>query len=95
MAGEDVTTIKRTFLLLDDRHRGGFGSLGPLLRGFGLSLGWGQGCQGADKGRVVIVSSVSGGGGSRGWLGEPDPWYPNILSIISRGDERMTLRLCA
>lgn len=42
MAGKDVTTMEKTFLLLDHRHRGGFCSLGPLLRGFGLSAGWGQ-----------------------------------------------------
>ena len=75
--------MEKTFLLLDDHHRGGFGSLGPLLCGPGLSVGWDQGRQGADKGRVMVVSSVSGGGGSRGWLGEPVSWCPKTLSITS------------
>ena len=70
MAGKDCTTVEKTLLLLDDRHRGELGSFGPLLRRFGLSVGWGQRNQGADKGRVMVVSSTSRGGGSRGWLGE-------------------------
>ena len=75
--------MEKTFLLLDDRHRGGFDSLSPLLRGSGLSVGWGQEYQGADKGRVMVVSSVSRGGGRRGWLGEPGSYCQDTLSIIS------------
>ena len=59
MAGKDVTTIEKMLLLHDDRHRGELGSFAPLLRRIGLSVGWGQRNQGADKGRVMVVSSTS------------------------------------
>ena len=49
----------------------GLALLAHFYVGLGCPVGWGQEYQGADKGRVMVVSSVSRGGGSRGRLGEP------------------------